>query len=109
MRLKQKRSSTIPLNPLALKLLTEMRAANPDSDFLFPSPTFADRSRSDARKLWAAIRKASGLKTLRMHDLRHVFATAALEGFTIIAHPIAIISANFSPGSAPLKLQARKV
>jgi integrase len=78
-RLKQNTSSTIPLNPLALKLLAEMRAASPKAEFLFPSPVEKDRARIDVRNLWAATRKATGLG-LRMHDLRHVFATAALEG-----------------------------
>jgi integrase len=79
-RLKQKRSSTIPLNPLALKLLAEMRGANPAAEFLFPSPFFKDRARGDLKNIWHVIRKTAGLATLRMHDLRHVFATAALEG-----------------------------
>jgi integrase len=79
-RTKQKRISEIPLNPRALKLLVEMRAANPASDLLFPSPVADGRARADVKKIWAAIRKATGFKTLRMHDLRRVFATAALEG-----------------------------
>jgi integrase len=77
-RTKQKQSSAIPLNPLALKLLQEMRAAAPDETFLFSSPVIGDEARRDVKNLWTAIRKTIGID-LRVHDLRHVFATTALE------------------------------
>lgn len=38
----------------------------------------------DPKKLWAAVRKAAGCPDLRMHDLRHSFASAALAaGYTL--------------------------
>jgi integrase len=77
-RTKQKQSSAIPLNPLALKLLKEMRKAYPDSALLFPSPIIGDQARRDVKNLWNAIRETLGID-LRVHDLRHVFATTALE------------------------------
>jgi integrase len=78
-RLKQKRASTIPLNPLALKLLHEMHAAT-TGDLLFPA--VKDHTRPmhrELRTLWLQVSKQAGLETLRVHDLRHVFATTALE------------------------------
>lgn len=77
-RTKQKRASVIPLNPLALKLLADMRRADPAGEFLFPSPVADGEARRDVKNLWMAIRKQTGL-ALRLHDLRHVYATAALE------------------------------
>jgi integrase len=77
-RTKQKQLSAVPLNPLALKLLKEMRKAKPDDKLLFPSPIIGDEARRDVKNLWTAVRKTIG-GDLRVHDLRHVFATTALE------------------------------
>jgi integrase len=77
-RTKQNRASTIPLNPLALKLLRKMHAAK-TGELLFPAPTDPARPMRNVRKFWVKVSEAADLKTVRVHDLRHVFATMALE------------------------------
>jgi integrase len=77
-RTKQKRASTIPLNPLAVKLLRGMHAAK-TGELLFPAPTDPTRPMRNVRKFWTKVCKAAELDALRVHDLRHVFATTALE------------------------------
>ena len=77
-RTKQKRLSTIPLNLPALDLLATMRAEANGSEHVFPGDK-PDQPLRDIKKFWTAVRRGAGLAELHLHDLRHVFAIAAIE------------------------------
>ncbi len=46
--------------------------------FLFPSPKYAGRPLNSNLTLWYAIRKEAGLEDVRLHDLRHTYASHAV-------------------------------
>jgi len=111
-RTKQKRASSIPLNPLALKLLREMHTAK-NGELLFPSRADRTRPMRDVRKFWATVCNAAGLETLRVHDLRHVFATTALEAGAplitiapLLGHSSTVMTARYAHLSDRMLLEA---
>lgn len=68
----------IPLNAGALEILSEIPRLE-GSPFVFP----AHRSNSHYEgtpKVWRIVRSAAGLEDVRMHDLRHSFASIAVSG-----------------------------
>ena len=71
---------TIKLSKLTLYVLTEHKR-NAKSKWLFPSPLNDDvpREPSACRKRLSRILEHAGCKHVRFHDLRHTFATMALE------------------------------
>jgi len=71
---------TIKLSKLVLYVLTEYKR-NAKSKWLFPSPLNDDvpREPSACRKRLSRILEHDGCKHVRFHDLRHTFATMALE------------------------------
>jgi integrase len=69
---KQRREHRIPLSAGAVDLLHELHARNGRSQFLFPLG--ADHQ-LDLRRAWRTISKAAGLSGVRVHDLRHSFAS----------------------------------
>ena len=68
---KTKKSHRITLNSPALALLSEIDRA---SDWIFPN-TRGDGPQKDYKYSWAAIIKAAKIDNLRVHDLRHNFAS----------------------------------
>ena len=48
------------------------------TEFLFPSPKDAGRPLGNALSLWYAVRKEAGLEDVRLHDLRHSYASHAV-------------------------------
>jgi integrase len=83
---KQKRLHSIPLNGPARELLAGMKAAAdkengrrvrgglPRQEHLFPGYG-ANDAQGDLKRTWHSIAKAAGLADLRLHDLRHSFAS----------------------------------
>jgi integrase len=80
---KQARLHFVPLNTLALSLVADLYntaekdgAGKPISEWVFPS---TGRSRSGhtsgAKRLWTRARRTAGLTDLRLHDLRHLYAS----------------------------------
>lgn len=71
---------TVILPPSLLKTLVAYKETV-DSEWMFPSPTNNGRPRnpSSVRKRLQLILERAGCKKVRFHDLRHTFATMALE------------------------------
>ena len=75
---KQKKLHHVPLSAPALQLLSKMQDGS-NSDYVFPGRD-GHAHRVDLKKPWAAICKAANIKGLRLHDLRHSFASVAAAG-----------------------------
>lgn len=71
---------TLLLPTAVVEMLKELKAAS-GSRWIFPSPKIADAPRDPAsvRKRLSRILELAGCKRIRFHDLRHTFATTALE------------------------------
>lgn len=64
----------------AVDLLIQERTKHPDSPYMFPSPTTGEMYHPDSVvNIHKKILKDAGLPHLRFHDLRHTFATLALQ------------------------------
>jgi integrase len=70
---KQKRLHRVPLSTASVTLLRQMRAAT-SSQFLFPG-TGPSGHVVDIKKGWAAVCKSAKLEGVRLHDVRHTFAS----------------------------------
>jgi integrase len=80
---KQKREHRVPLSAPARQLLAEMRAraerraqerGRLPSPYVFPART-GDGPMVEIKTAWAALCKAAGLDGVRLHDLRHTYAS----------------------------------
>jgi integrase len=69
---KQRTLHRVPLSAAACQLLTEMRRAA-DSEYLFPARRTPHRL--DIDDAWNALRKAADIPDVRLHDLRHTYAS----------------------------------
>lgn len=70
----------IALSQETLDLLRKQKIAFPDSDCIFPSPVTGEMYHPDSVvNLHKKILKEAGLEHIRFHDLRHTFATLALQ------------------------------
>jgi integrase len=79
---KDKREHTIPLSAPALELLSEMKA-EAKSEYLFPGRGVDHLS--DLKKPWAVIAKNAKLDGVRVHDLRHSFASILVSSGRTLA------------------------
>jgi integrase len=72
---KQKTEHEVPLEGEALKLLRELREQADDlAEYVFPGRG-GNGHRVDLKMPWRVIRKAAGIAGLRVHDLRHSYAS----------------------------------
>ena len=64
----------------AVELLVEEHEKHPDNPYMFPSPVTGGMYYPDAvNAINRKIMKTLGLEPIRFHDLRHTFATTALQ------------------------------
>jgi integrase len=67
---KQRALHRVPLSPEAVTLL---QGTGRDGPFVFPDPN--GKPRGDVKHVWAEVCRTAKLDNLRMHDLRHSFAS----------------------------------
>lgn len=81
---KQKTTHRVPLSEAACRLLAEMRQqAGGDAEWLFPAPRKTG-PRSDIDDAWNELRLAADIADVRLHDLRHSFASVlASQGLSL--------------------------
>lgn len=72
---KQKTEHRVPLSEAAVRLLAEMRAqAGADGEWIFPAPQKAG-PRTAIQEAWQELRTAADIPDVRLHDLRHSYAS----------------------------------
>lgn len=76
-RTKQKRRHPVVLSGPTLQLLQDIRERSGESRWVFPSPR-QNGPMVTYKKAWECIRGLANLPDLRVHDLRHDFASMAL-------------------------------
>ncbi len=69
---KQKKTHRVPLSGPALTLINEIKSLENDSPFLFPGP---ETHQVEIKGAWKAICKLADLENVRIHDLRHSYAS----------------------------------
>src|SRR5262249_59216119 len=81
---KQKKQHVVPLSPEARELLQHIRrGADETQTYVFPS-TGKTGHLTTLKKSWRLICKAAGITNLRIHDLRHSYASIAINaGLTL--------------------------
>jgi integrase len=73
---KQDGTHIVPLSAPALTLLKDMYEAAPAKQvYLFPPPRGKTEYRLDLDDAWAIVRKTANVLHLRLHDLRHTYAS----------------------------------
>ena len=70
---------TLPLSVDAIDVLMQQRRKTGNSEWVFPSPTGGPMSPDSVLHMLHRVLKRAGLPKVRFHDLRHTFATLALQ------------------------------
>jgi integrase len=77
---KQKKMHRVPLSRVAVAFLRVRIESLPDGcEWLFPSDV-EGQPIEDIRRFWADIQSETGLAGVRVHDLRHTFASLLVSG-----------------------------
>jgi integrase len=80
---KQRREHVVPLSAPARQLLDRLQAQRNGSPWVFPGRD-GGKPREDLKYAWARICKAVGIANLRIHDLRHSYASFLVSaGFSL--------------------------
>ncbi len=89
----------VPLNAHARRILErQMRGESP---FVFPSPRDPSRTRDGELTLWYRVRREAGIEDVRLHDLRHTFASqAVMSGI-----PVPVVSRMLGHSSVRMTLR----
>ncbi|MDR1691253.1 MAG: hypothetical protein LBR35_00220 [Rickettsiales bacterium] len=64
-----------PSNIETIKTLTELKTLETESRWVFPNSASASGHLQDPKKAWKRLTDKSGLKDLRLHDLRRTHGT----------------------------------
>ena len=75
---KQRKLHRVPLSAPAREVLAGMHTASDGSEFLFPGRD--GRAQTDLKNFWAGLCRAAGIKGVRVHDLRHSYASFLVSG-----------------------------
>jgi len=78
-KMKQGRPQSIPLPAEVLQLLRQLPTFGGGQRYLFPNPKTGQPYRSIFHS-WHTMRRQAGLEHIRMHDLRHTFASLLING-----------------------------
>ena len=70
---------TLPLSTDAIDVLMQQRRKTGNSEWVFPSPNGGPMSPDSVLHMLHRVLKRAGLPKVRFHDLRHTFATLALQ------------------------------
>ena len=70
---------TLPLSADAIDVLKMQKCKVGNSEWVFPSPTGGPMSPDSVLHMLQRVLKRAGLPRIRFHDLRHTFATMALQ------------------------------
>lgn len=70
-------TKTVPLNTQAIKLLESIKR-QPNNPYVFPGK-IPGTCLQEIRKAWESVRNLAGIPDVRLHDLRHSFASFALK------------------------------
>jgi integrase len=77
---KQKKMHRVPLSRAATAFVRNRKAAVPDGcEWLFPGDV-EGKPIEDIRRFWTDVQKKAGLDGVRIHDLRHTFASLLISG-----------------------------
>lgn len=78
---KQRKAHRVPLSSAAVELL---RALQPAANSAWVFPGRDGKPLTDVKRTWEAVRDAAGLDGVRLHDLRHTYASIlASEGLSL--------------------------
>jgi integrase len=81
---KQARHHQVPLSAPARELLVRLHEQAAESPFVFPSRLTGRKARTNLDHGWRLICRAAGITGLRIHDLRHSFASNLVgAGFSL--------------------------
>jgi len=70
---------TVSIGPDAIEVLKEQKKKVGDSEYVFPSPNGGPISPDSVLNMLHRVLERAGLPKIRFHDLRHTFATLALQ------------------------------
>ena len=89
----------VHLNPQARAILDRQpRGAGP---WVFPSPANPDRPRGMKLHIWPKVRREAGIKDVRLHDLRHNYASHAVMNGV----PVPVVSRLLGHSSVRMTLR----
>lgn len=74
-------SRAVTISPQAIDVLKQQRAKTKDMNvqYVFPSPNGGPISPDSVRHMLHRVLERAGIPKVRFHDLRHTFATIALQ------------------------------
>ena len=98
---KSKKARSVPLNDSAIDIINKLNKSS-DSEYLFNNPVTGTRY-YNIHKYWGKLRMRTGMRTIRIHDLRHTYASllansgrSILEISRILGHSSVKVSERYS-------------